>query len=360
MSSKSSTVETVLTESSIDRAALLNPSVKIDRRHSEHRYEPCLLVALPALNEARTIADVVAAIPRDIPGIQRVDILVIDDGSTDATVDEARAAGAEVVSHPRSRGVGAAFQTALTCGIEQGADLILTIDSDGQFNPADIPALLAPVLSGEAEFSTTSRFKDPALTPRMPWIKRFGNRMMSRLISRLTGQTFHDVSCGFRCYSRRAAMNLHLMGRFTYTQEVFMNLAFKQLAIVEVPLAVRGERRHGRSRVASNLLRYAVNTSRIIFRCYRDYHPLRFFGAISLAFMTAAVGTGSFLLWHYITTGAFSPHKWAGFTAGALLLLALSMLHMGMIGDMLTRHRIYLEEILYRQRTQTARSGRAS
>lgn len=313
-----------------------------------------LLVALPALNEEQTVAEVVRAIPRDIPGVHDVHVLVINDGSTDQTVTRAEQAGARVVNHARCRGVGAAFQTALAYGIEHGADLIVTIDSDGQFDPGDLPALLKPVVDGEADFTTASRFLDPSLTPQMPWIKRWGNRMMSRLISRLTGQRFFDVSCGFRCYSRRAASNLHLMGRFTYTQEVFLNLAFKQLRMVEVPLRVRGVRQHGRSRVARSLVHYALSTSRIIFRCYRDYHPLRFFGAIALMLMLPALGLGVFLAWHYMNTGGFSPHKWAGFTSPALLGLGLLMLQMGMIGDMLNRHRIYLEELLYFRRLQGA------
>ena len=126
----------------------------------------------------------------------------------------------------------------------------------------------------------------------MPRIKLWGNRMMSRLISRLAGQTFHDVSCGMRCYSRRAALHLHLLGRFTYTQEVFLNLAFKQMRIVEVPIKVRGEREYGRSRVAGSLWRYALRTAQIIFRCYRDYHPLRFFGGAALLLMLPAFGFG--------------------------------------------------------------------
>jgi hypothetical protein len=188
----------------------------------------------------------------------------------------------------------------------------------------------------------------------MPRIKRWGNRMMSQLISRLAGERFADVSCGMRCYSRKAALQLDLLGRFTYTQEVFLNLSFKHLRIEEVPIRVRGEREFGESRVAGNLWRYALRTVQIIFRSYRDYHPLRFFGGVALALTVPAVSLGGFLLFHYVSTGSFSPHKWAGFTAGVLLALALLMLHMGVIGDMLNRHRVYLEELLYRQRSQVS------
>jgi glycosyltransferase involved in cell wall biosynthesis len=202
-----------------------------------------LVVGLPALNEGRTIGDVIHAIPREIPGIKDVEVLVIDDGSTDETGLRAAEAGAHVIRHESTRGVGAAFQTALAYAIERDADMIVSIDADGQFDPRTIPQLIEPVVAGRADFSTASRFADPALAPQMPWIKRWGNRMMSRLISRLAGRSFHDVSCGMRCYNRRAALSLNLLGCFTYTQEVFLNLAFKNMRIVEVPIAVRGEPR---------------------------------------------------------------------------------------------------------------------
>jgi len=231
----------------------------------------------------------------------------------------------------------------------------LTIDADGQFDPADIPTLVRPVIERRADFASASRFADPALVPEMPGLKRWGNRMMARLVSRLTGQTFHDVSCGMRCYSRRAALTLNPMGRFTYTQEVFLNLAFKQLPIVEVPLAVRGEREHGESRVAGNLWRYALRTSGIIFRSYRDYKPMLFFGAIAgLAFVVAGA-LGGFLAFHYLSTGSFSPHKWAGFSGAALAVFGLVVLLFGVLGDMLNRHRVYLEELLYRERDRHTR-----
>jgi glycosyltransferase involved in cell wall biosynthesis len=163
-------------------------------------------------------------------------VLVVNDGSTDATAQRAIEAGAKVVAHSHPMGVGAAFQTGLTHALALGADLVVTIDSDGQFDPATIPTLIQPVVEGRADFATASRFADPRLVPDMPRIKRWGNRVMSRLVSRLIGQRFADVSCGMRCYSRRAAMSLNMVGTFTYTQEVFLNLAHKRLRMVEVPI----------------------------------------------------------------------------------------------------------------------------
>ena len=312
-----------------------------------------LVVIMPALNEDPTVADTIRQMPRRIDGIGSIEVLVIDDGSTDATAGQARAAGATVISHGRRQGVGAAFKTGLAAALEMGADIIANIDADGQFDPQTLPALLAAVISGQADFATASRFADPALTPEMPAVKLRGNRIMSRLISRMIGQRFYDVSCGMRCYNRRAAMNLNTIGAFTYTQEVFLNLAYKRLRMVEVPIKVHGRRKHGTSRVAGNVFKYAFNAMGIIFRCYRDYRPMRFFGRLAAGLILPGIGLELFLLVHYLRTGEFSPHKWAGFTGGALLVLGLLLLHMAIIGDMLNRHRIYLEELLYQQRLQS-------
>lgn len=309
-----------------------------------------MTVAIPALNEEATIADVIRAIPR-IPGIELLEVVVVDDGSRDNTVAQARQAGARVISHGTNRGVGRAFRTALNCGLDNGSDLIVTLDADGQFDPADIGLLIEPVVAGEADFATASRFLKPELIPPMPWIKKVGNRLMSRLISVLVKRRYFDVSCGMRCYSRRAAARLYLTADYTYTQEVFLSLAFRGLRIAEVPVQIK-PRSHGTSRVASNLFRYGLQTLKIIVRCYRDHKPLKMFAFLAGLLMIPALGLGIFLLAHYIMTGAFSPHKWAAFLSISLFVLALLMIHIGMIGDMLNRHRLYLEELLHRDRVR--------
>jgi len=309
-----------------------------------------LFVTIPALNEEQTIVSVIKGIPRTIPGVASIDIVVVDDGSQDRTKEKALAAGAHVLRHTITKGVGAAFQSALSYSIKHSADLIVSIDGDGQFDPTDIPTLIAPVLEGRADFTTASRFKDPTLVPEMPRAKLWGNRMMSFIISRLAGQRLFDVSCGMRCYDREAALQLNLAASFTYTQEAILNLAFKKFRIEEVPLPVRGEREFGKSRVASNLWRYGFRTVKIIVRCYRDYYALRFFGGLAILFACLATALGGFLFFHYIRSGHFSPYKWTGFCSGALFSLSLLMVHLGLVGDMLNRQRIYLEEILYRQR----------
>lgn len=318
-----------------------------------------LIVQMPALNEERTIAEVIRRIPAAIPGVDRIEVVVVDDGSTDRTGELARAAGAHVVRHPHPRGVGAAFRSGTEKSLDLGADLLVTIDSDGQFAPEDIPAVIGPVVRGEADFATASRFADPSLEPEMPRAKRWGNDFMARWVSRITGQVFRDVSCGFRAYSRDALMRLFLMGDFTYTHEVFLSLAFARVRMVEVPVRVRGVREFGASRVASNLFRYGSRTASIILKTYRDYRPLRFFGWLAGALLAMGTCFLAFLMYIKFTTGGFSPHKWAGFVAAVLAGSALAVYLVGLVAEMLDRIRAAQDELLYRLRRleQTVRAA---
>jgi glycosyltransferase involved in cell wall biosynthesis len=311
-----------------------------------------LVVIIPALNEENTIGDVIAAVPTEIDGIDQIEVVVIDDCSSDQTRMIAESAGALVITHCENKGVGAAFHTGMKAALKKGADFIVNIDGDGQHNPGDIPALLKPVLEGKADFTTASRFKEPSLVPRMPKMKLWGNKMMSRLISYLTGKKFYDVSCGFRAYTRDTALRLTLVGKFTYTQETFLDLAFKGLSIIEIPLVVKKEREFGESRVASNLWKYGYRTSKIIFRAFRDYKPLRFFGFISLPFFGLGVLLIMFLALHYFSAGQFFPHKWAGFSGVALVILGLILFILGLVADMLDRIRLNQEELLYYKRKE--------
>lgn len=306
-----------------------------------------LLVAIPCLNEAETIAGVIGQVPRTLEGLGQVRVLVVDDGSSDNTGDLAAACpDTDVIRHGINRGVGTALHTAINYALENGFDLMVNIDGDGQFDPADIARLVGPVLSGEAQMATASRFKDPSLVPAMPTVKRVGNRMMSALISRLCGREFHDVSCGFRCYSREALLQLNLHGHFTYTQETFIDLVSKGLTIAEVPVRVRyfDDRR---SRVAASILNYARRTSLIIIKIYRDYFPLRFFLSISAVMGVIGSGFGAIFIGHFLATGQFSGYLFAGFLSGFFLTIAMLFLILGIVADMLDRIRLNQERALY-------------
>ncbi len=307
-----------------------------------------LVIQLPALNEAESIGKVLDAIPRDIPGIDDLRVVVVDDGSTDDTGAIAREKGAHVIRHSSPKGVGAAFRTGLAESMLLNPDLIVTMDADGQFNPDHIPLLLAPIVEGECDFVSGSRFADSTLEPDMPKAKRWGNRVIAQWLSKMTGQEFHDVSCGFRAYSRKAFLRLNPQGEFTYTHEVFLALAFAGLRIREVPVEVRGVREHGTSRVAGNLPRYAYRAASIILGTYRDYQPLKFFGLIALALFVPGFLLLAFLAVHWLQTGALFPYRAVGFAGGAMLGSSLLVFLVGLMASMLTRLRTGLETALVR------------
>jgi len=311
-----------------------------------------LVVTIPALNEAATVAEVIGAIPRDISGVESVDVVVIDDGSTDDTAKVAAEAGAKVVSFSYNKGLGAAFGQGLRTALGLGADIIVNIDADGQFNPQDISKLLLPIIEGRADMVTASRFADDDLIPEMPWIKKWGNQVGANVVNKLSGQKLCDVSCGFRAYSRDAALRATLLGGHTYTHEVILDLALRGLRIVEVPVKVIGVRKVGKSRLTENLWKHCLNSLLIILRAYRDYRPTRVFGAISLVFLLLAVSCGVFVGFHYLATGAFSPYIFVAFLAGGFGFVSLICYITALLAGMINRLRILQDEQLFLLRKQ--------
>ena len=306
-----------------------------------------LCVMMPALNEEATVGEVIARVPRHLPGISEITVVVVDDGSTDDTRRIALEAGAIVVSHTSNLGVGRAFQTGVEKALELGADYLVNVDSDGQFDPDDISKLLEPLLEGRADGTTASRFIDRSLTPVMKPVNYYGNLAMALIVSALVGRRFHDVTCGFRAYTRDTLLRLNLHADFTYTQETLLDLTFKGLNVEEVPIVVKGTREVGESRVGKRITLYMWNVTKIMFRTFRDYYPLRVFGVLAAFFLIAALGLFGFLLAHYLATGSFSPHKWAGFTGGFLATVGGMCFVTGLLADMVRRIRTDQERILY-------------
>lgn len=311
-----------------------------------------LLVGIPCLNEAATVGEVIDRIPRRISGILTVDILVVDDGSTDETSSVAREHGAMVLRHPQRRGLGRAFDSLTQFALTEGYDLFVNIDGDNQFNPEDIRRLVGPIVDGEAEFVTASRFVDSSKSRAgMPSIKWAGNHMMSYLVSRLSGKRFYDVSCGYRAFSKEALMHLNLHGAFTHTQETFLNMSESGLAMAEVPIDVKYFKDR-KSRVAGNLLKYGARTLTILGRAYRDYNPLRFFWTGAAIFALIGALFGLRLLLHFLETGKFMGEIWAGFVGAGFVVVSLALTLMGVVADMGTRIRKNQERMLFLLRKQ--------
>lgn len=307
-----------------------------------------LLCAIPAYNEEKSIRNVIEQIPEKIEGISNTEILVIDDGSTDNTVEISKNAGAKVISHQSNKGVGEAFHTILRYAQDHDIDILVTIDADSQFDPTHIPKLIAPILKNKAYFVTCSRFLDKSLIPvGMSFIKKAGNTMMAKVISFLVGKKITDAACGFRAYSREAFLNLNLFGKFTYTQETLLDLAYKGFEINEVALLVRGKREHGKSHISSNLFLYGIRTLKIIFKTVRDYKPLKVFGILGM--LTTLLGFIFEIIPFYslLKTGSFTPYKFLAFLGGGLIALGIFVGVMGLIADMLKYIRLTQEQILY-------------
>lgn len=328
-------------------------------------YNMKLVVTIPAQNEEKTIGLVVRGVPRDIPGISEIEVIVMDDGSTDNTAREAREAGAIVVTIHGRPGLGKVFKTGQDRAMRRGADIIVNIDGDGQFNSGDIPKLVQPILDDEADFVTCSRFKDPSLWPTMPRVKFWGNGVVTRMINWVCGGTnFSDVSCGFRAFSREASYRLTLFGRYTYTQETFIDLFSKGIRIMEVPLAVRGVREHGKSRVAGSVLKYATNSLPIIVRAMRDIQPLKFFGGIALFFLIPGVLCFGTVIARYLYTFMYeSKPKTDPVTSlltvgGVMITLSVVMYVLALLADMMGRHRRISEELLYLARKKLYQNRR--
>jgi glycosyltransferase involved in cell wall biosynthesis len=306
-----------------------------------------LVVVIPALNEAATIGQVITQAPRDLPGVTVVDVIVVDDGSTDDTALLARRAGAQVVSFATNQGNGAAVLAGVRAALEQGADLVVTIDADGQFNPLDIAELVKPILDGRAEFVTCSRFARPDRIPHMPLVKLWGNAAVTRLTNFIAGTHITDSSCGFRAYTRDTALKMNVYSEFDYAQEALITLSAQGVRIDEVSLPVRGVREFGKSRIASNLFRFAGKCLSTLLRTMRDFRPLMFFGTLGVAFFAIGFLLGAWVIVHWLRTGETQPYTSFLTGSGVGLLMGVLLIVLALVADSLSRTRRILEELLY-------------
>lgn len=308
-----------------------------------------LLIALPCYNESEKIREVLESIPREYERVDQVRLLVVDDGSSDETAHLAHEAGATVIRHKQNRGLGQAFRSAVDFAIDHGYDLMVNMDGDGQFDSRDIARLIKPILDNEADFVTASRFLKNKRIEHMPAIKRWGNARMNQLVSRLCGQKFSDVSCGFRAYSRETLLKMNFYGRFTYTQESFISFHFNGIAMREVPIDVTYFPQR-KSRVAGSIGKYLKKTSGIIIGLMRDYYPMRFFGFIGGLFLIPAVIFGLMFLIHYIKVGYFSGYLFAGLICAFCTLVAVLMFSFGVAMESMVRINRNENRILYQVR----------
>lgn len=315
-----------------------------------------VIAYLPALNEAATIGRVLDSIPDTMPGVTAVQKFVVDDGSTDGTADLARRHGATVVRHEENLGTGKTFVSGVTAGLNAGADIIVSIDADGQFQGEDVPRLIAPILSGRADVALCTRFGARQLVGVMPWPKRAGNWALTRLISVIAGRRFTDVSCGFRAFTRDAALRVDIHSDYEPLHESLLNWSRSRMRIAEVSIPVLAERPLGDSRMMRSTIAYAWRSGPVLIRAIRDYSPMKFFGSLFLLLFVTSFLIGFAVFVHWFRTGETAPYTSFIVVSVGGVLLSFLLGILALIADLIARLRLQVDELVYESRK--GRAGR--
>jgi glycosyltransferase involved in cell wall biosynthesis len=306
-----------------------------------------LIIQIPCLNEEATLAETIAALPREIQGFDAVELLVIDDGSTDRTVEVAREQGVEhIVRLTSNRGLAAAFQAGLDACLKLGADAIVNTDADNQYSGADVPKLVAPILAGKADMVVGDR--------RVATIEHFSarkkrlQRLGSWVVRRVSGTDIADTTSGFRAYNREAALGLLVTDNFTYTLESLIQAGKMLVAVDQVPVETNPQTRE--SRLFSTTGAYVRRNALSILRIYARYEPLRVFAGASAVVAVLALAAWMPFLIDWIFNGDSSGHIQSLILGAVLFIAALQLLALGVIGDLLAGQRVMTQRVFERVR----------
>lgn len=299
-----------------------------------------LVIQIPCFNEAKTLGRTVEDLPRHLSGFNSVELLVIDDGSTDGTAELARGLGVEhVISLPRNRGLAAAFATGLNRALELGADVILNTDGDHQYRGASIPALVEPILRGEADMVIGDR--QVRGIAHFSVTKKLLQRLGSWAVRWVSGTEVIDATSGFRALSREAALRLTVFSTYTYTLDTIIQAGKKGLTVVSVPVETNERLRE--SRLIRSIPRYVVRSAVTILRIFLMYEPLRVFTILSL--IPGLLG-GILLLryLYFFSIGEGSGHIQSVVAGAALGILAFQVFLLGLLSDLIARNRRLIED----------------
>ena len=305
-----------------------------------------LIVQIPCLNEEDTLPATLVDIPRDIPGIDTIELLIVDDGSTDRTVEVARRFGVHhIVSNRHNLGLARTFSRGIEECLRQGADIIVNTDGDNQYNGADIAKLVQPILEGRADIVIGDRQTRNIVhfSPAKKWLQALG----SRVISRLSDLDLPDAVSGFRAFSREAALKTNIVSPFSYTVETVIQAGRKKLKIVSVPVATNGKTRE--SRLFSNIPQFISRQVATLVRMYVMYRPLRAFSAVgSLLAVIGLIPIVRFLLFY--ASGDGEGHLQSLVLGGVLVVMSFMAFTAGMLADVVSRNRQLLEMTLEKVR----------
>jgi len=302
-----------------------------------------LIIQIPCYNEADTLPVTLAELPRQVEGFDSVELLVIDDGSTDNTPRVARQHGVDhVVSHTRNQGLARAFMTGLDACLNHGADVIVNTDADNQYNAADIPALVRPVMAREADIVVGARpIKDISHFSPM---KKILQKLGSWVVRKVSSTDIPDAPSGFRAFSREAAMRLNVFNEYTYTLETIIQAGQKNMAITSVPVRVNKDLRP--SRLLKNIPSYIQRSIMTIVRIFVVYKPFRFFFIIGATLLALGMLIGLRFLWYYLI-GNGAGHIQSLILAAVLLISGFQTILVAFLADVLAANRKMLEEVKY-------------
>lgn len=311
-----------------------------------------LIIQIPCLDEATTLPGTLADLPRSVPGIDVVEVLVIDDGSTDDTVRVARELGVDhIVSLGSRKGLAAAFMAGIDACLRLGADYIVNTDGDNQYCGDDVATLVGPLVRGEAEIVIGDRNVQALdyMSPTRKVLQRLG----SWVVRQVSNTRVPDTTSGFRAYTREAALRMTIVSEFSYTLESIIQAGKRRLPIAHVP--VRTNHRTRPSRLFKNVWQYLKMSGTTIVRIYTMYEPLKVFITIGFLAFLAGLATSARFLYFYFA-GSGGGHVQSLLLAAVLLIVGFQVMLMGLLADVISANRKLLEDLLYRARsTDTSR-----
>jgi glycosyltransferase involved in cell wall biosynthesis len=306
-----------------------------------------LIIQIPCFNEEAQLPETLSYLPRTVDGFDSVEWLIIDDGSTDATIETAKAHGVDhIVKLTNHKGLAAGFQAGLDAGLKLGADVIVNTDADNQYDGRDIPKLVAPILRGEADMVIGDRRVDS--NEHFSHSKRRLQRLGSWVVRQASSTEVPDTTSGFRAYNREAALQMQVVSKFTYTLETIIQAGKLLVAVDHVPIRTNPKTRE--SRLFPSIPAYIRRNGLSIFRIYSQYEPLRVFWAAALVAGLAAMVFFVRFLIDFISGGGVAGHVQSLIFGGVLFNAAMLLGALGVIGDLLSAQRILLQRTFERVR----------